>query len=49
VTFQLAAAGIGPIYAEGERVDKIKVAANLGGKSTVTYITESGREVPAVM
>lgn len=49
VTFQLAAAGIEPIYAAGERVESIRVATNLGGKSSVTYITASGREIPAVM
>jgi len=49
VTFQLSAAGIGPIYAQGERVDRIRVATSLGGKSTTTYITESGREIPALL
>ncbi len=46
VTFQLAALGIGPIYAEGERVDKIRVETVIGKGSTVIYITESGREIP---
>lgn len=49
VTFQLAVANGGPVYAQGERVKFVRVAANLGGKSSVTYITESGREVPVVM
>lgn len=38
-----------PMYADGEKVVKIKVAAVMGGKSTVTYITESGKEVLADM
>lgn len=49
VMFQLTASNGGPIYADGERVDKIRVAANLGGGSAITYITESGREIPAAM
>lgn len=36
-----------PLYAEGEKVVKMRVASVMGGKSTVTYITESGREVEA--
>jgi len=50
VTFQLASLnGFGPVYAAGEKVKFVRVAANVGGKSSVTYITESGKEVPAVM
>lgn len=36
-----------PVFADGERVEKVRVAAALGGKSSVTYITASGREIPA--
>lgn len=36
-----------PIFIDGERVDKIEVAANFGGSSSLTYITHSGRRVPA--
>lgn len=43
----LAAAGGGPIYAEGEEVRWVLVAASYGGGSTVTYITASGKEIPA--
>ncbi|MGH2651532.1 MAG: hypothetical protein ACRDHK_10020, partial [Actinomycetota bacterium] len=43
----LAAAGGGPIYAEGEEVQWVRVAATYGGTSTVTYITASGKEIPA--
>ncbi len=47
-TFPLvASAGGGPIYAEGEEVKWVRVASTLGGPSTVTYITASGKEVPA--
>jgi len=47
-TFTLTALpGAGPLYAAGEEVDRIQVTAVLGGRSTITYITESGREVPA--
>jgi hypothetical protein len=45
----IASNGSNPIYAGGERVDKVRVASVVGGGSSITYITESGREVPAVM
>jgi hypothetical protein len=45
-TFSLLAdAGGGPLYADGEEVTHVRVAAVLGGPSTVTYFTRSGREV----
>ena len=47
-TFPLvASAGTGPLYADGEEVQWVRVASSLGGPSTVTYITASGKEVPA--
>jgi hypothetical protein len=47
-TFTLAALpGAGPLYASGEEIERVRVAAVLGGRATVTYITKSGREVPA--
>lgn len=47
-TFALVASlGTGPLYAEGEEVTHVRVAATFGGPSTVTYITASGKEVPA--
>lgn len=49
VTFQLTAANGGPLYVNGERIDKVRVAASLGGASSVVYITESGKEISAVM
>jgi len=41
----VAGAGQGPLYAEGEEVTHVTVAAVFGGDSTVTYLTRSGREV----
>ncbi len=47
-TFALvASAGDGPIYAQGEEVKWVRIASTLGGASTLTYLTASGREVPA--
>lgn len=47
-TFTLAAlSGAGPLFAQGVAVERVWVAAVLGGPSQVTYITTSGREVPA--
>jgi len=48
VTFTLASLpGAGPLYADGEEVEQVRVAAILGGPSQVVYITRSGRELPA--
>ena len=44
----VASAGEGPVYAEGAEVKWVRVASTLGGPSTVTYITATGKEVPAV-
>jgi hypothetical protein len=45
-TFTLAALpGAGPVFAEGEEVERVRVAAILGGPSQVVYITRSGREI----
>jgi hypothetical protein len=38
-----------PLYAEGELVAQIRVDSVMGGGSRVTYITESGKEVPGRM
>lgn len=35
-----------PIFAEGEKVEKIKVASIMGGASSIFLITKSGKEVP---
>lgn len=34
-----------PIYAEGERVEKIRVETAMGGEPKLIYITESGKEI----
>lgn len=46
VIYQLAALGVGPVYAQGELVEKVRVEAAMGGGSTMTYITTSGKEIP---
>ncbi len=38
-------AALHPIYVEGERVDRIEVAASYGGASETTYVTHSGRRI----
>jgi hypothetical protein len=46
-TFTLTAVpGVDPLLAQGEPVDRVRVAAALGGPSRVAYVTTSGREVP---
>lgn len=46
-TFTVAALpGATPVYADGEKVERVRVAAILGGRSQVAYITASGRELP---
>jgi hypothetical protein len=43
---RVAALNGGPVFVEGEIVDRIRVAATFGaGPSQVTYITRSGREI----
>ncbi len=45
-TFTLAAIpGTGPLFAQGEAIEQVRVAAVLGGPSQVVYITRSGREI----
>ena len=48
-TYTLAAANIPPKYADGEKVVKMRVDSVLGGKSSITYITESDRELKSIM
>ena len=45
-TFEVAANQM-PIYADGEKVVKMKIASMFGGTSFITYITETGREIRA--
>lgn len=49
VTYQLSAMNIKDFYIAGEKVERVRVAANLGGKSSITYITVSGKEIPAMI
>jgi hypothetical protein len=44
-TFTAMASNGTPLYAEGERVDKIRVDSAMNGEQTVTYIMVSGREI----
>ncbi len=41
----LAADGRGPVYVQGEEVERVRVSANFGGPTQVAYITKSGREI----
>jgi hypothetical protein len=43
----VASAGERPVYVEGEEVKWVRVASTLGSPSSVTYITATGKEVPA--
>ena len=45
VSFTVADAGGGPLYADGEPVDRVVVTARLGGGSEVRYVTVSGRAI----
>ncbi len=47
-SFTLIALGTGgPVFVQGEEVTHIRVATTWGGPSRVTYLTTSGREIPA--
>lgn len=35
------------MYFDGEKIDKVRVASTMGKGSEVTYITETGKEIPA--
>lgn len=47
VTYQYIAANGAPFYINGEKVETVRVIANLDGPSQVIYITASGKEFPA--
>ena len=50
VTYELIAAlGEEPFMLDGELIAKVRVSTSLGGQSSITYITENGREIPALM
>jgi hypothetical protein len=45
-TFTLtASSGGGPLFVQGEEVERVRVVTNYGGASQVAYLTRSGREV----
>jgi hypothetical protein len=44
-TFVLADLAGGPVYADGELIERVRVSATAAGLSRVSYITRSGREV----
>jgi hypothetical protein len=46
-TIDLTIARLRPLFIDGERVNRIEVAAVYGGESKVTYITQSGRRIKA--
>jgi hypothetical protein len=37
------------MFYDGEKIEKVRVAANMGKQSEVTYITETGKEIPAAL
>lgn len=41
----LTVASAKPLFMEGERVNRIEVAATFGGPSELTYVTQSGRRI----
>ena len=45
-TFTVQQASLLPTI-DGEKIAKVQVAATLGGGSTLTYITQTGKEIPA--
>jgi hypothetical protein len=44
-TIDLTTASARPLFMEGERVDRIEVAATFGGATELTYVTHSGRRI----
>ena len=44
---RVASAGEGPSYAEGERIERVRVTATSSGVTYLTYVTASGREIEA--
>jgi len=44
-TFTLAARDGGPVYVQGEEVDRVRVSATGSGAPQVAYVTKAGREI----
>jgi hypothetical protein len=42
----IASAGGGPVFVEGEPIERVRLTATAGGPTLVTYLTASGREIP---
>ena len=47
VTLNVLVAFGGPAFIEGERIERVEVAATFGGASSLVYVTSSGRRVTA--
>jgi hypothetical protein len=45
LTVNLQMAKLSPIYINGEKINSIEIAANLGGQSETIYITKSGKRL----
>lgn len=43
----VASADGGPVFVEGEPIERVRLTATAGGSTLVTYLTTSGREIPA--
>lgn len=43
----IASAGSGPVFVEGEPIERVRLTATAGGPTLVTYLAKSGREIPA--
>jgi hypothetical protein len=46
-TIDLMIASARPMFVDGERVNRMEIAAVYGGASRLTYITQSGRRIVA--
>jgi hypothetical protein len=44
-SFTIVASAGGPVFVEGEEVDRVRVTASYGGPAQVAYVTKSGRAV----
>lgn len=45
ITVNLQTAGLSPFFINGEKITKMEIAANLGGETETTYITQSGKRL----
>ena len=44
-SFTILASAGGPVFVEGEEVERVRVTADYGGAAHVAYVTRSGRAV----